>query len=88
MLSLYVPTLPAEIIRSKIMITIKSGPHLELTVRHERGGEQSCEGAKSVFVPNLFVVKLRTGGEDLVLLLGRHQQLVVPGTHVGMGLQP
>ena len=88
MLSLYVPTLPAEILRSKVMITIKSGPHLELTVRHERGSEQSCEGAKSVFVPNLFVVKLRTGGEDLVLLLGRHQQLVVPGTHVGMGLQP
>ena len=72
MLFLYVPTLPVKITGSKIMITINCGSHLELTVRHERGSEEGCEGAKPVFVPNLFVVKLRTGGEDLVLLLGRH----------------
>ena len=54
---------------------------------HERRCEEGGESSKSVFVSHLFIVKLRVGSQDLLLLLSSHQQLVVTSAHVGVGLQ-
>ena len=47
--------------------------YLELTVGHKRRSEEGGESPKPMFVPHLFIVKLRVGSQDLLLCLGGHK---------------
>ena len=43
--------------------------HLVLTVRHQRGREETGEGSEPVLIPHLLIVELWIGSEDLLTFL-------------------